>query len=313
MSNQKTMRDTLIKRVCEQMHSDDSIFFLSADMGAPSLDSIRTDFKERFINVGIAEQNLVTVASGLAMEGYTVYALAIAAFFLRAYEQIRNNMALMAPIKPLNINLLGVGSGVSYDMAGPSHHCLEDISIMRTLPNLHVVSPSDWVMAQNLPDWIARTQQPKYIRMDSKPLPALYNAADPLKLDSGFHEWRKGEELCLVATGHMTHQALKLAEAMTDRNVGVLDLFFLKDLDRKALFATLSKYQRVVTMEEGFIDKGGLDNLIINLLRENRATIQSMHFGFKDTYFFKFGSRDYLYSLNECTNDDIRRTIESNA
>ena len=129
----KTMRDALIEQIYEKMYDNDRIFFVSADMGAPALDKLREDFKDRFVNVGIAEQNLVNVSTGLALEGFTVYAYAIAGFLtMRAYEQIRINLALSAQRKEINVNLIGVGAGVSYDVSGPTHHCFEDLTIMRS-------------------------------------------------------------------------------------------------------------------------------------------------------------------------------------
>ena len=97
---------------------------MTDDMGAPVLDKLKVDFKSRFINVGIAEQNLINVATGLALEGFAVYAYAIAPFFMRAYEQIRVNLALSGQFKEINVNMIGVGSGVSYEVSGPTHHCL---------------------------------------------------------------------------------------------------------------------------------------------------------------------------------------------
>ena len=136
------MRDVFIEGIYNRMQEDRNLFFISADFGSPKLDRLREDFKDRFINVGIAEQNLINISTGLALEGFTVYAYAIAPFLtMRAYEQIRINLSLHAQLKEININLIGVGAGLSYDVSGPSHHCLEDLSIMRTLPNLIVFSP----------------------------------------------------------------------------------------------------------------------------------------------------------------------------
>ena len=159
------------------MHDDNSIFFISADFGSPKLDILREKFKDRFINVGIAEQNLINISTGLALEGFTVYAYAIAPFLtMRAYEQIRVNLALHAQLKEININLIGVGAGLSYDVSGPTHHCLEDITIMRTLPNLIVFSPSDWILAQKFVDYSIKVKKPKYLRFDGKPLPQIYRS-----------------------------------------------------------------------------------------------------------------------------------------
>ncbi|HQJ94664.1 MAG TPA: hypothetical protein PLT06_07500, partial [Syntrophorhabdaceae bacterium] len=105
----KAMRDVFIERIYERMLTDKNVFFLTADFGSPVLDKLRDDFKDRFINVGIAEQNLVNIAAGLATEGFCVYAYAIAPFLtMRAFEQIRNNLSLLSRAHKLNVNLIGV-------------------------------------------------------------------------------------------------------------------------------------------------------------------------------------------------------------
>ena len=173
MSNKeisKPMRDVFISELYTKMEKDTSIFFLSADFGSPALDKLRSSFPDRFINVGIAEQNLINVSCGLALEGFSVFAYAIAPFItMRCFEQIRVNLAILSQIRPMNVNLIGVGAGFSYEVSGPTHHCLEDISIMRTLPNFEVLSPSDWYLTTQLVDYTLQNKIPKYLRFDAKP------------------------------------------------------------------------------------------------------------------------------------------------
>ena len=108
------MRDVFLERIFQEMGSDDSIFFVSADFGSPVLDKIRDDFSDRFINVGVAEQNLINISAGLALEGFSVFAYAIAPFItMRCYEQIRVSLALLSEVRPMNVNLIGVGAGYS--------------------------------------------------------------------------------------------------------------------------------------------------------------------------------------------------------
>jgi len=309
----KTMRDAFIEQVYQQMAKDENIFFLSADFGSPVLDKVRSDFKNRFINVGIAEQNLINVSTGLALEGYTVYAYAIAPFLtMRAFEQNRNNLALLSQSKELNINLVGVGSGISYDVSGPSHHCLEDIALMRILPNFIVASVSDWVAAKSLADYSFKVKKPKYFRFDAKLLPQIHNKVDLQDLEKGFSEIKKGEGVCLISTGYMTHKALKVTEKLTKEgiNCGLIDMFFLKPLKEDLIFDILKNYESVVTLEEGFIRKGGLDSGILNILNDRRSNIFFKGLGFEDKYVFELGDRDYLYKLNGLDTDSIVNKIK---
>jgi len=313
MSNRKvkTMRDALIEDIYRRMHDDRHIFFLSADMGAPVLDKLRNDFKDRFINVGIAEQNLINVATGLALEGFTVYAYAIAPFLLRAYEQIRVNLALSSQVRDLNVNIIGVGAGVSYDVSGPTHHCFEDISVMRTLPNMVVCSPSDSYLAESFVEYSIQTTKPKYIRLDGKPLPYIYNETMAPSFKKGFYELLKGETICIVSSGFMTHMALEISKETDNISIGVVDIFMMKPVDKESLLDVLKKYKTIITLEEAFVGKGGLDSLILGFLNDVQADIRLKCLGFKDEYVFKFGSRDFLYGQSGFDKKSVRDWILS--
>lgn len=307
----QTMRDALIEDIYRRMHEDGKIFFLSADMGAPGLDKLRIDFKDRFFNVGIAEQNLINVATGLALEGFTVYAYAIAPFLLRPYEQIRNNLALSSQIRTLNVNVMGVGAGVSYDVSGPTHHCFEDISVMRTLPNMVVCSPSDAYLAKLFVEYSIRTKKPKYIRLDGKPLPYIYNELMHPSFEKGFYELIEGENICILSSGYMTHMAIEIAKEIRDAQIGIIDVFTIKPIDEKSLLTALKRYKTVITLEEAFIGKGGLDSLVLCLLNNANADIHLKCFGFKDEYVFKFGTRDFLYEQSGFNKTAVRDYILS--
>jgi transketolase len=305
----KTMRDAFIEQIYDRMHNNEDIFFLTADFGAPSLDKIREKFKDRFINVGIAEQNLINIATGLALEGYTVYAYAIAPFItMRAYEQIRSNLSISSQIRPVNVNLIGVGAGISYDVSGPTHHCLEDISIMRLLPNIMVFSPSDWKLAEGFIDYSINVKSPKYIRFDSKPVTQIYSNTHNFDFESGFYELIKGEKVCIVSTGYMTHLALKAAIEL--HNVGVIDMFILKPVNDELLFGALRKYEYIITVEEAFINRSGLDSLVLNVLNKYQSNIKLKKLGFDDRYVFELGDRNYLHRINNLDKESIIRTVQ---
>jgi transketolase len=293
----KTMRDAFIGRLHALMQGDDRLFFVTDDFGAPALDKIRDDFPDRLVNVGIAEQNAVNVATGLALEGHVSYAYGIAGFMsMRCYEQIRTNLSMAAELRPVNANIIGVGAGVSYDLSGPSHHCLEDLTLMRLLPHTEVFTLSDWVLTGEVAAYSVRSNFPKYIRLDSKPLPAIYQQDALPKIESGFHEFAAGKSACIVSTGYMTHVALRAA-AQAREPVGVVDVFAFRPLDEAALFKTLSKYRCVVTVEEGFIHRGGLDSMILQLLSQGGATTKVRSLGVNDRYLFEVGNRAHLHKL----------------
>lgn len=309
----KTTRDVFIEQLFERMHEDKNIFFLCADFGSPKLDALRDTFPERFINVGIAEQNLINVSTGLALEGYTVYAYAIAPFLtMRAYEQIRVNLSLQAQLKDININLIGVGAGLSYDVSGPTHHCLEDISIMRTLPNIMVFSPSDWVLAQEFVDYSIAVKKPKYLRFDGKPIQRIYEDNSTIKFEDGFNELFKGDKVCLVTTGYMTHTAMQVVKEFAKHNIsiGLIDVYLLKPLHEELFFEKVNDYMHIISLEESFIGKGGLDGLVSMILERNHSSVHFYRMGFPDSYEFDIGSREHLHTLNSLDEKSIYETIK---
>ncbi len=303
-----SQRDALINKIQDAMAGDDSIFFVSADFGAPPLDRLRERFNDRFLNVGIAEQNLINIATGLALEGWNVYAYAIAPFLtMRAYEQIRTNLSILSQVRRLNVNLIGVGTGLSYDVTGPTHHCLEDACIMRALPNLSVFSPCDHVTVERFLEYSLRVKMPKYLRLDGKAQLPVYGDGKELNLEAGFSELRRGSEVCLVSTGYMTHKALRIADALVRRGIpaGVIDVFMLKPLSGQMLAEMMRGYTHIVTLEESFLRKGSLDTLISDLLRDSGSQAMLTRCGFSDNYVFEVGNREHLHAVNGLDDESI--------
>jgi transketolase len=308
-----TMRDAFLGRLYAALKEGEKVFIVTDDFGAPTLDKIRTEFKDRFVNVGIAEQNAVNVATGLALEGFTAYAYGIAGFMaMRCYEQIRTNLSMAAQLRPLNVNIIGVGAGFSYDVSGPSHHCLEDITLMRLLPNMELFSPGDWVTASRVAERSLRVNKPKYIRLDSKPVPQIYPEDMAVALDDGFHELEQGADTCVVATGFMT-QVARRALAQTNAPIGLVDLFSFSPLNEERLAGVLKRYRRIVTVEEGFIRRGGLDALVVGLLARRGAAIPVRALGVDDRFIYDVGNRVHLHKLAGMGEESILQAIAAPA
>jgi len=167
-----SMRDAFFDQLYKIAKENRDVVIVSADMGAPSLDKFRRDLGMQFFNVGIAEQSMVTVATGLALEGKKVFIYAIMPFAtLRCYEPIKVNLSLMN----LPVTIVGVGAGFSYDDSGPTHHATEDITVMRVLPNMTILNSSDSVMAAKLAEMSCQMSSPNYVRLDREALPPIYH------------------------------------------------------------------------------------------------------------------------------------------
>lgn len=291
------MRDVFLERIWQEMGRDNKIFFVSADFGSPVLDKIRADFPDRFVNVGIAEQNLINISAGLALEGYKVFAYAIAPFItMRCFEQIRVSLALLSEVRPMNVNLIGVGAGYSYVVSGPTHQCYEDITLMRALPNFQVLSPSDHVGAATLFDRCIGITGPKYLRFDAQVLPVIYDSIVP-NMDIGFHVHREGSQVCLLATGYMMQTALRVADSLnaSGSSVGVVDLFDITNFDAKSMIKLLCKYRALVTMEEGFRGRGGIDSMMFEFIARHNLDLPLLNIGVEGGYRFELGTREELH------------------
>ncbi|HEY9216156.1 MAG TPA: transketolase C-terminal domain-containing protein [Ancylobacter sp.] len=292
------MRDAFLDRVWRTMATDDAIFFATADFGSPVLDKIRGDFPKRFVNVGIAEQQLINVSVGLALEGYKLFSYAIAPFItMRCYEQIRVSLALLSEVRPMNVNLIGVGAGYSYVVSGPTHQCYEDITLMRAMPNMRVLSPADHVTAAGMFDQCMSQVGPKYLRLDAQVLPVIYEDKPP-EMAKGFHVHRKGARIALIATGYMLHTAFKVADALSAQGedaVGVIDLFDLARFSSDELGAELASYDGLVSLEEGFRGRGGMDSMLFEFIMRRGIKAKLLNLGVDGGYRFELGSRAELH------------------
>jgi len=291
------MRDAFLENIWREMSNNEKIFFTCADYGSPVLDRIRADFPDRFVNVGIAEQNLINVSAGLALEGYTVFAYAIAPFItMRCYEQIRVNLALLSVVRPINVNLIGVGAGYSYVVSGPTHQCYEDITLMRALPNFQVLSPADHITAAKFFDTCINNCDPKYLRFDAQVLPVIYRNEAP-NISKGFHVHKRSDEICLVATGYMLHTALEASIVLSEEGlqVGLIDLFDLAKFSVADLYDTLKSYGGIVSLEEGFRGRGGLDSMLFEFIARHEIKAKMLNIGVEGVYHFELGTRTELH------------------
>lgn len=308
----RAMRDTLLLSIYDEMQINPDVFFVTADFGSPVLDKIREDCLDRYINVGIAEQNLINVSAGLALEGFKVFSYAIAPFItMRCYEQIRVNLALLSEVRPMNVNLIGVGAGYSYVVSGPTHQCYEDISIMRTIPNMSIYSPADQVIAASLVKPCLEKAGPKYLRLDAQALPVLYETL-PADLDAGFHQHCAGDKVCILATGYMVHTAISAADRFATRgvSVGVIDLFDLTGFSVDGLLTALAPYKGFVTMEEGFSGRGGMDAMLFDLINRHGIDVRMINIGVEGGYSFELGDRASLHEKVGIGVESIIRRID---
>jgi len=300
------MRDAFFDALYEIFKRDPKTVFLTADNGAPSLDKFAADMPDQFYTVGIAEQQLIGMACGIAFEGKKVYAYAIAPFItLRCYEQNKLDICAMN----LPIVSIGVGRGYAYDIMGPTHHTVEDISIMRALPNLVIHNPADSIAARALARISYQDPSPQYIRFDRAGTPDVYIDRE-VDFESGVIQLEQGEDVCIIATGIMVAQALKAREQLQAKGlkVGVVDLCRLKPINTELLFKYLSGVSNVVTLEEHLL-AGGMGSAIAEIFIDEGVSTPTLRIGQRDRFAFDMGGREHIWKTYGLDADGITERI----
>lgn len=239
----------------------ENLMVLSADLGNSSgLDRFKATYPDKFLNIGIAEQNMIGVAAGLAKEGSVVFASSFAPFItMRAAEQVRMNMGYM----DLNIKTVAIGSGVSMSFLGNSHFGLEDAAIMRSIPNMTVVSPADCAEIVKTVFAAAEYPHPMYIRLTGAVgFPVVYEDDYDFQIGKAV-EIKTGTDVSIVATGSMVYESLEAAKILQVEgiSVSVLNMHTIKPIDTNALDNLISKGKPIFTIEEHSIT-GGLGSAV---------------------------------------------------
>lgn len=249
-----------------------SVVGLCADLTESTHMNLFADkFPDRFIEVGVAEQNLVTVASGLAAIGKVPFTSSYAAFSPgRNWEQIRTTIALNnQPVK-----IVGSHAGLYTGADGATHQMLEDLALMRSMPNMVALAPCDSVEAQKATLAMSQDKRPNYMRVAREATPVFTTQASPFEIGPAY-VFRQGSHISLIACGTMTYQALLAAKMLEQDGISaeVVHVPTVKPLDAQTILASVAKTGRVVTCEEGQIN-GGLGSAVAEVLSENHPSIQ---------------------------------------
>ena len=257
------MRTTFIDTLCELAEHDERIWLLTGDLGYSVLERFASRFPRRFVNVGVAEQNMTGVAAGLALCGKVVFTYSIANFpTLRCLEQIRNDVCY----HNLNVKIVAVGGGFAYGAQGMTHHATEDLAIMRALPNMAVVAPGDPVETRLATRAIVNWPGPCYLRLGKAGEPVVHQTPPAFTIGKAITV-REGSSVTLISTGGMLHNALQAAELLAQQQIQarVLSMHTLKPLDNESVLAAALETSTIVTIEEHSLI-GGLGSAVSETL-----------------------------------------------
>jgi len=303
------IRDAFFDKIYDIAAKDKDVIFITADADAFSLRKYKKDFPEQFINVGVAEQNMVAVAAGLALSGKKVFIYAIIPFLtMRCYEHIKVNICSMN----LPVTIIGIGSGLSFGNDGPTHHAIQDISIMRTLPEIMILNPCDSMSAAACAQISYESKKPIYVRIDKGVLKPLYNDKDVFS--KGLKVLKKTTDINIISTGIMSQQAVLVAEELKKHNVnvGIIDLFRIKQVDEKLLIKLIKNSKQLITIEENSI-LGGIGTVVSEILTDNKLNIPLKRIALEDKQCFDYGTREWLHEHYGLDVQSLTKTILNEA
>lgn len=283
------------------------LFAMTADFTkSTGLAKFKEMYPSRFLSTGIAEQNMISLASGLASEGKNVFASSFASFITtRCYEQVKVNLGYMQH----NVKLVGIASGLGVSHQGNTHFGLDDISLMRTIPNMTVVVPADCAEVAKATIAFANYKGPVYLRLVGEGFIPIVNENDyKFEIGKGIKK-REGKDVLIIANGTMVAQSIKAATELVEQGVdcAIINMHTVKPLDTKIIDDNLSGKKLVVTVEEGQLN-GGLGSAVADYLSSIENSPRLLRLGIKD-FFPHAGSYQYLLEQCGLTVEQIRNQI----
>lgn len=276
------MRKAFIKALCEAAKVDKKIMLLTGDLGFNVLEPFKEAFPDRFMNVGVAEANLATVAAGLASVGFKPFIYSIATFVsMRPFEQIRNDIAL----HKMNVKIVGVGGGLAYTKAGPTHHSMEDIALMRTLPDMTIISPSNPMDAYLATKALLHSSSPAYLRIERTaeidiPYEVKSFAIGKAQLVL------QGTDIVIVTTGSKLATGYTVSKQLHKKGIsaGLYQFSTVCPLDASLLRKLAKQFPLIVTIEEHRIDGGFGSAVGEELLKISDRKAQLLKYGLRNTF-----------------------------
>ncbi|MFA5353320.1 MAG: transketolase family protein [Thermodesulfovibrionales bacterium] len=298
-------RDAYGDTLLELGKRDERVVVLDADLsGSTKTSKFAKAFPGRFFNMGVSEQDLIGTASGLSLTGKIAFASTFAIFETgRAWDQVRQTICYCG----LNVKLVATHGGITVGEDGASHQALEDVALMRVIPNMTVIVPADGFETQQVIDTVAEHDGPVYVRLGRSKVPAVMPAGYTFRIGKA-HTFHLGKDANIVANGIMVAAALSARETLAKDglDVGVISMPTVKPLDTEALTAAAEASRLMVTAEEHSVI-GGLGSAVSEFLSETNP-VRIMKIGTRDT-FGRSGKPDELLAFYGLTADDIVKTI----
>tara|TARA_B110000977_G_scaffold190338_1_gene261001 strand:- start:641 stop:1567 length:927 start_codon:yes stop_codon:yes gene_type:complete len=301
------MRKECLDSVFRLAKKNKKIVFIGSDLGAGVLNDFKKKIPERFFMEGISEQHIIGMAAGMAKEGFIPYVNTIATFITRrCFEQIAIDLCL----HNLPVRLIGNGGGVVYAPLGPTHQAIEDIAIMRLLPNMSVFAVSDKVEMKKLMDASVNWPYPMYIRL-GRGGDEIISKKQKFQIGKNI-TYFKPKKITIVSTGVTTQECIKVIKSLKKRGIecGLIHVHTIKPFDKKKFIKDISQSKYIFTVEE-HLSSGGLGGIVSEVISENEFNInkQIIRIGIEDKFVNRYGSQQELFSYLKINAKNIEKTI----
>jgi len=293
--------------VYELAQKDERVLFIGSDLGPGVLDEFKQNMPKRFFMEGIAEQYIIGMAAGLAFDGFIPYVNTIGVFLTRrCFEQVALDLCL----HDLPVKLIANGGGLVYAPLGPTHQAIEDIGILRTLPNMTIVAPCDAEEMKRLMGASLEWPHPLYIRLAKGGDTIISRSENGFEIGKGI-QLKDSKEVLFVTTGITAQRALKAAELLNEENIdcGVFHMHTIKPFDHEGLIKSAESVELVVTVEEHVLN-GGLGSAILESFSDYGIAKKVLRIGIPDVFSNQYGSQDILLASFGLDPENIVRKVK---
>lgn len=300
------MRTAFIEEVTKLAERDKNVWLLTGDLGFSVFDDFQKKFPKQYLNVGVAEQDLISIAAGLAMSGKKVFVYSISTFMtMRPLEQIRNDLCY----QNLPVFLIGGGSAFSYSTFGCTHFALEDLGLMRLLPNMAVAAPGDSLEVRALIRDVYKRNSPTYIRIAKKGEPVIHGPNDPISLGRA-SKICNGKDVSILVSGRQLSNAFSAVLALKKDNIHCCLLSFhtIKPLDKPAIIKAAKETKGIIIVEEHF-KNGGFGTAVAETLIQEGLSTPLINIGVDDEFPKGSGSQEYFLKKYGLTTGGIIKAV----
>jgi len=309
MENTIDLRTGMVNVFIRAVEQNKNLVVLVSDSVSTSkIKPFMDKYPDRLVNVGIAEQNLVGIAAGMALGGFIAVTCNAAPFLIaRSHEQVKNDICY----SDTNVKLVGLNAGFAYGPLAGTHHAIDDIAVMRALGNILILAPADPVETEQIFDFAINYDGPVYIRLDNAKFPVLHDNNYTFKCGNP-DVLTNGPDVCVFAVGSVVQNAYKAALQLETEGISatVVNCSSIRPVNKEKLAAMAAKFKQVVTVEEHSVN-GGLGSLIAEVVAENGLQSKLTRLGIHDGEFAKAGPRNELQAFYKIDQNSIKHVIQN--